>query len=65
MPRLSDLKGSGVIEQVANNVFLIDRPDEDDGTAKIIVSKARDGSTGVCNIFWNGESTRFSDVMEM
>jgi len=64
LPRLSDLKGSGVIEQVANNVFLIDRPDEDDGTAKIIVSKARDGSTGICNIFWNGESTRFSDVPE-
>ena len=69
-PRLSDLKGSGAIEQVANNVICLHRDsyyskDEEDKTALAIIEKGRDGARGEVPLYWYGETTRFSDYLEM
>lgn len=55
-PTLSNLKGSGSIEEHADNVILFHRPEyfkRDDpslkGKAEIIVAKQRDGMTGTIN----------------
>jgi len=51
-PKLSDLRGSGGIEEVADTVLLLHRPDYHDpsdrpGLIEIEVAKARDGERGV------------------
>ncbi len=50
-PRLSDLRESGAIEQDADTVMLLHRPEyynpgEDEGTLEVIVAKQRNGPTG-------------------
>jgi len=64
-PSLSDLKGSGAIEQDADMVVLI-HCDEDDAknhtqtpTVEFIVSKHREGPTGVAPMSFNKAITRF------
>ncbi len=69
-PMLSDLRDSGAIEQDADAVLFIDRPDyykKDEAPpkiqdAKIIVAKNRHGETGVCNVKWWGEKTLFFEA---
>lgn len=51
-PKLSDLRGSGGIEEVADTVLLLHRPDYHDpadrpGLIEVEVAKARDGERGV------------------
>lgn len=48
-PRMSDLRDSGVIEQEADQIMLLHRPD--DQPAEVIIDKNRHGATGVvrCN----------------
>jgi len=51
-PRLSDLRESGAIEQDADSVWFINRPcmyddNEDEAHAEILISKHRDGATGI------------------
>jgi len=71
-PQLSDLRESGAIEQDADVVIFIHRPeyygfleDEDGnsnaGLAEIILSKHRNGATGDIKLRFEKEMARFSD----
>ncbi len=75
-PQLSDLRESGAIEQDADMVIFIHRPeyygfmeDEDGnsliGLAEIIVSKHRNGATGDIKLRFRKEQTKFTDLDEM
>ncbi len=63
-PRLADLRESGAIEQDADIVMFLHRPDAYDpqdrpGEAEVIVAKHRSGPTGIVNLTWQKESMRF------
>lgn len=63
-PRLSDLRDSGQIEQDADVVLLLHRPDyydKDDrpGEADLIVAKNRNGATGTIRLVFKKHLTRF------
>lgn len=69
-PRLSDLRGSGSIEQDADTVLFLFRPDyylkddtpvELEGKAELIAAKMREGEPGTDELRWDGEFVRFSD----
>lgn len=74
-PMLSDLRDSGAIEQDADNVLLLWRPEEyfDDTTpvemydrwrdkGELIVAKQRDGETGRVILGWHGPTTTFREI---
>lgn len=74
-PRLSDLRESGAIEQDADVVVFIHRPEEygidqyDDGTstrqvAEFIVAKNRDGETSIRKARFDDRFVSFSDFQE-
>lgn len=74
-PRLSDLRGSGGIEQVADVVLLLHRPSyyvqreidcnvEDSGEAEIIVAKQRNGITGRVKTIFIGEFMSFRNTSQ-
>ncbi len=63
-PRLADLRESGAIEQDADIVMFLHRPEaynpEDrPGEAEVIVAKHRSGPTGIVSLTWQKESMRF------
>jgi replicative DNA helicase len=64
-PMLSDLRDSGALEQDADLVVFIHRPEvygetpDNQGLAEIIIAKHRNGRTGTINLRWSKESTRF------
>jgi replicative DNA helicase len=67
-PMLSDLRDSGAIEQDADIVEFIFRPeyyDQDDlslcGKAYVLISKNRNGACGDIELFFNKECTRFEN----
>jgi replicative DNA helicase len=71
-PQLSDLRESGSIEQDADMVLLVHRPEyyriyNDDngrdmhGMAQIIIAKQRQGATGDVLLTFRGEFTRFEN----
>lgn len=71
-PQLSDLRESGSIEQDADMVFFIHRPEyygmtEDEegnstsGLAQIIIAKHRNGAVGEVNLRFRPEMAKFSD----
>lgn len=65
-PRLADLRESGAIEQDADMVSFLHRPDAYDpedqpGLAEIIIAKHRSGPTGIVNLTWRKEFMRFDD----
>jgi len=65
-PRLADLRESGAIEQDADIVMFLHRPEaynpEDrPGEAEVVVAKHRSGPTGIVNLRWRRESMRFED----
>ena len=65
-PRLSDLRESGAIEQDADIVMFLHRPDAYDptdrpGEAEVIVAKHRSGKTGIVGLQWLSHSMRFAD----
>lgn len=78
-PRMSDLRESGSIEQDADVVLLLHREDyyhvsdpewlaanpDKVGKAELIVAKQRNGPTGVVDLRWNAERTRFENIDEM
>lgn len=72
-PQLSDLRESGAIEQDADIVIFIHRPeyygiDEDEsgnslrGLAEIIISKHRNGANGDIHLSFKKELAKFSDM---
>jgi replicative DNA helicase len=77
-PLLSDLRESGSIEQEADVVAFIYRPsyygpeelraagylETDQNIAEIIVSKQRNGPTGVVRLAWVDEYVRFENLEE-
>ncbi len=68
-PRLSDLRESGALEQDADIVLLLDRPEthnptpENRGKAVLILAKHRNGPTGAFPLIWRPERTRFGNPM--
>jgi replicative DNA helicase len=77
-PMLSDLRDSGAIEQDADLVLFINRPEmyKDlrdkaeqageslDGRADVIVAKHRNGPTGSIDLYFHKQFTRFDNVTE-
>ena len=71
-PQLSDLRESGSIEQDADVVTFIYRPDlyglktaeggSLEGVAEIIVGKQRNGPTGSVQLMWNADSATFENL---
>ena len=62
-PQLSDLRDSGSIEQDADVVMFLYRPNEDDRTsAKLLLAKHRNGPTGEIDLFFKAEQTKFYEV---
>lgn len=62
-PQLSDLRDSGSIEQDADVVMFLYRPEEEDRqNAKLLVAKHRNGPTGELDLFFKSEFTRFYEV---
>ena len=70
-PMLADLRESGSIEQDADVVMFIYRDDvyhhdsPDRGQAEIIVSKHRNGPTGVCRLAFLEQFTRFANMAKV
>lgn len=73
LPQLSDLRGSGAIEQDADVVMFIYRPEyygieidanneSTKGKAKIIIAKNRHGSLEHVDLRWKGECVMFKNV---
>lgn len=66
-PRLSDLRESGQLEQDADIVLLLHRPEFYDpndrpGVAELIIAKNRNGSTGTVLLCFEKALTRFSTL---
>jgi replicative DNA helicase len=67
-PQLSDLRESGAIEQDADVVIFLSRPEyydpdtERKNICDVIIAKQRNGPTDRFTLGWSGEYTRFSDL---
>lgn len=69
-PQLADLRESGAIEQDADLVIFIHRPEyykknpspQEEGLAEIIVAKQRNGPTGVINLAFIKDITKFENL---
>lgn len=66
-PRLADLRESGQIEQDADAVLLLHRPDfydpnDQPGIAEVIVAKNRNGPTGATRLVFLKSFTRFESL---
>jgi replicative DNA helicase len=67
-PMLSDLRDSGALEQDADLVMLLHRPEVYDsskpeliGLAQLIIAKHRNGPQGLIELDWIARETRFAD----
>jgi replicative DNA helicase len=74
-PRLAHLRESGAIEQDADVVLFVHRPDKEmkpedkgydevAGKAEIIIAKQRNGPIGDIKLNWIGEYTRFQNLSD-
>jgi replicative DNA helicase len=69
-PQLADLRESGAIEQDADVVLFINRPnfyhadmpEEDRAKAELIIAKQRNGPTGMLNFVFLSRHTRFEEA---
>lgn len=67
-PMLSDLRDSGALEQDADLVMFIHRPevyaktDQNEGIAEIVIAKHRNGPIGTVTLQWDKTTTRFNDL---
>ena len=69
-PRLADLRESGAIEQDADLVMFLHRPEAYDpedypGVAEVIVAKHRSGPTGIVRLTWRKEYMRFENYANL
>jgi replicative DNA helicase len=70
-PVLSDLRESGAIEQDADLVVFLSRPEYYDkdtdqkNVCDVIIAKQRNGPTDRFTLGWSGEYTRFSDLAQI
>ena len=67
IPKVSDLRDSGSIEQDADQVLLLHRPSPDDKEAdkteaSLIVGKNRFGLTGHIKLKWNAGLTQYMEA---
>jgi replicative DNA helicase len=65
-PRLSDLRESGAIEQDADTVMMLHRPDyhepgQQEGLVEVIVAKQRNGPTGDVSLMYVKQYMRFEN----
>lgn len=65
-PRLADLRESGAVEQDANQVWFLHRPEVYDPADRpaecdVIVAKNRGGATGTVTLAWRANTTEFKD----
>jgi len=71
-PQLADLRESGSIEQDADTVIFIHRPEyykknpapQEEGIAEIIIAKQRNGPTGTINLAFVKEITKFENLAQ-
>jgi replicative DNA helicase len=67
-PSLADLRESGSLEQDSDVVLFIHRPNQatvkDEGPAELLVAKHRNGPTGVVDLWWIPQQTRFREQLE-
>ncbi|MFC2608454.1 MAG: replicative DNA helicase [Peptidiphaga gingivicola] len=69
-PQVADLRESGSLEQDADVVLLIHREDmfnentEKQGMADIIIGKQRSGPTGIVELAFQGQFSRFAEVAD-
>ena len=66
-PRLSDLRESGAIEQDADTVMLLHRPDyhepgQHEGVVEIIIGKQRNGPTGEVTLMYEKQYMKFQNM---
>lgn len=70
-PQLSDLRESGAIEQDADVVVFLSRPDyydkdtDEKNLCEVIIAKQRNGPTDRFRLGWSGETTRFADLAQV
>ena len=69
-PQLHHLRDSGAIEQDADNVLFIHRPnkreeaDDVPEAASIILAKCRNGPTGTAQVTWEPVRMRFTEAVQ-
>lgn len=61
-PTLEDLRESGQIEQDADVVLLLHKPDEDSEVREVIIAKNKEGRTGKLRFGFNGQYQRFHEI---
>lgn len=61
-PILSDLRESGSIENDADCVMFINRPDQSADAAEVIVAKQRNGRVGSVDLIYKSSLTRFENA---
>ncbi|MBT7350709.1 replicative DNA helicase [candidate division WWE3 bacterium] len=62
-PQLSDLRDSGSIEQDADIVMFLYRPDDEDrDNLNLVIAKHRNGATGDIPMFFKADRTRFFEA---
>ena len=61
-PQLSDLRESGALENDADVVMFIWRPDESQNVSRLKVAKHRGGPVGNANLYFDARLTRFANL---
>jgi replicative DNA helicase len=61
-PQLQNLAESAGLEQAADNVFFLHRPDEMDMRTQVIVAKRRNGPVGEVTLMYVPSKTRFQSM---
>jgi len=60
-PEKHDLRGSGGLEETADDIIFLHKPDPDDDLIIAKIAKNRNGPVGKTELYFNKKLTRFSD----